>query len=264
MLIDSHAHLDMPDFAEDLTAVLDRAVQAGVGAVVSVGIDAHSSQQAVALATEHPMLFAAVGCHPHHADEQDPDDLDRLIELASNPRVAAWGEIGLDYFRNRSSRPGQLRCFERQLDIAVELGLPVIIHDRDAHDDVLSCLRAMGDRVPRGVIHCFSGDIALARTFLDMGFYLSLPGTVTFPKAAIARDVAAQVPPDRLLLETDAPFLAPVPCRGKRNEPAFVAHTAREIASIRGVSFEDLARQTSDNTRALFHLPPVLLPETGN
>ena len=262
MLIDSHAHLDLSDFSEDLPEVLARAREAGVVTIVSVGIDLDSSQRAVALAGAHSMVFAAVGCHPHHADELGPDDLDRLTSLASAPRVVAWGEIGLDYFRNRSSRDGQLQTFERQLRIAYDLDLPVIIHDRDAHEDVLSCLRALGGQMPRGVIHCFSGDMDLARVFLDMGFYLSLPGTVTFPKAHTARDVAARIPLDRLLVETDSPYLTPVPHRGKRNEPAFVAYTAGEIARIRDVSVDEVAEQTSRNTQQLFGLPHSQPPES--
>ncbi len=260
MLIDTHAHLDMPEFDGDLPAVLTRAGEAGVEQIVTVGIDRPSSLEAVHTAETHESVFAAVGCHPHHADSLTQDDLDSMIELAAGPRVVAWGEIGLDYFRNRSAREAQIQAFELQLDIASRLDLPVVIHDRDAHSDVLSCLEAMGDRRPRGVIHCFSGDTALARTFLDMGFFISLPGTVTFPKAQNAREVARSVPLDRLLVETDAPFLAPVPRRGKRNEPALVVHTAREIARLREESFEDTARLTSMAARRLFGLPKAETP----
>ena len=256
MLIDSHAHLDMPDFADDLPSVLRRAREAGVEQIVTVGIDLESSRAAAALAGRHPFLFATVGCHPHNADLLNPEDLDRMAELASSEsKVVAWGEIGLDYFRNRSARENQIRAFERQLEIASGLDLPVVIHDREAHDDVLACLEAMGSERPGGVIHCFSGDTALARTFLDMGFFLSLPGTVTFPKAETAREVARTVPLDRLLVETDAPFLAPVPRRGRRNEPALVVHTAREIARLRGEPFEEVARLTSTAARRVFGLP---------
>jgi len=256
MLIDSHAHLDMPDFADDLPSVLSRAREAGVEQIVTVGIDLESSCAATELAGRHPFLFATVGCHPHNADRLNPEDLDRMAELASSePKVVAWGEIGLDYFRNRSARENQIRAFERQLEIASGLDLPVVIHDREAHDDVLACLEAMGSERPGGVIHCFSGDPALARTFLDMGFFLSLPGTVTFPKAETTREVARTVPLDRLLVETDAPFLAPVPRRGRRNEPALVVHTAREIARLRDEPFEEVARHTSTAARRVFGLP---------
>ncbi len=261
MLVDSHAHLDMDDFAPDLDGVLARALEAGVHQIVTIGIHAESSRRAVAIAEKHPFVFATVGCHPHDADGLSREDLDRMIELASNDKVVAWGEIGLDFFRNRSSRDRQIRAFEQQLEIASRLGLPVVIHDRDAHDDVLSCLEAMGEKRPGGVIHCFSGDLDLARTFLDMGFFLSLPGTVTFPKAESAREVAREVPLERLLVETDAPFLAPVPRRGKRNEPALVAHTAREIARLRNVPFEEVARLTSMAARRVFGLPPLRTPK---
>lgn len=262
MLIDSHAHLDMPEFSEDLPSVLDRALEAGVLQIVTVGIDLESSRAAVELASEYPFVFATVGCHPHNADAVESDDLERLAELASRrPEVVAWGEIGLDYFRNRSARESQLRVFERQLEIASELDLPVVIHDREAHEDVLSRLEAMGSKRPGGVIHCFSGDAALARTFLDMGYVLSLPGTVTFPKAETVREVARTVPLDRLLVETDAPYLAPVPRRGRRNEPALVLHTAREIARLRDEPFEEVARLTSTSARRVFGLPEPDSPE---
>lgn len=255
MLIDSHAHLDMSDFADDLPPVLDRALEAGVDQIVTVGIDLESSRSAVRLAEEHAFIFATVGCHPHNADRMGRDDLDRMAELASHTKVVAWGEIGLDFFRNRSGREGQIRAFERQLEIASSLDLPVVIHDRDAHEEVLSCIKAMGDKRPRGVIHCFSGDTGLARTFLNLGYDLSLPGTITFPKAETARDVARMVPLERLLLETDAPYLAPVPRRGRRNEPAFLIHTAREIARLRGIPLEEAALMTSRAARRLFDLP---------
>jgi TatD DNase family protein len=264
MLIDSHAHLDMSEFAEDLPSVLTRAREAGVVQIVTVGIDLESSRAAAAMAAEHPFLFATVGCHPHNADRLNLEDLERMTELASSdPKVVAWGEIGLDYVRNRSARENQIRVFERQLEIASGLDLPVVIHDREAHDDVLACLEAMGSECPRGVIHCFSGDAALAGTFLDMGFALSLPGTVTFPKAETAREVARAVPLDRLLVETDAPYLAPVPRRGRRNEPALVLHTAREIARLRGEPFEEVARLTSVAARRVFALPEPDEPDAG-
>lgn len=260
MLIDSHAHLDMPEYATDLSAVLARARAAGVQQIVTIGIDPDSSLRALELAREYSFLFATVGCHPHHADALAPEDLDRLAAYAPDPNVVAWGEIGLDYYRNRASRKGQIRAFESQLERAARLDLPVVIHDREAHEDVLSCIRAMGGHHPTGVIHCFSGDFALARAFLDLGFDLSIPGTVTFPKAHATQEVAARIPLARLLVETDAPFLAPVPFRGKRNEPARVVHTAQEIARLRGLDFEEVALQTAQNTRRVFGLPR---PEPG-
>lgn len=255
MLIDSHAHLDMSEYASDLPAVLARAREAGVEQIVTVGIDLASSLQALELARKHTFLFATVGYHPHHADALAPEGFDRLTACAPDPNVVAWGEIGLDYYRNRASRKGQIRAFEQQLEQAAHLDLPVVIHDREAHEDVIACLRAMGGGHPTGVIHCFSGDYALARVFLDLGFDLSIPGIVTFPKAASTRDVAARIPLDRLLVETDAPFLSPAPFRGKRNEPARVVHTAQKIARLRGLGFEEVAFQTAKNTRRVFGLP---------
>ncbi len=255
MLIDSHAHLDMTDFQRDLPMVLNRAIKGGVCQVITVGIDVATSLKALEIAREHHFVFATVGCHPHNADQLQNGDLDRMAELASSPEVVGWGEIGLDFHHNHSSREAQLRAFEAQLEIAARLDLPVVIHDREAHDEVLAVLTAMGRDRPRGVIHCFSGDYELAAAFMDLGYYISLPGTVTFPKARAPREVAARIPLDRLLVETDAPFLAPVPRRGKRNEPALVLHTAKEIAELRGAGFDEVARQTAANTRELFAMP---------
>lgn len=261
MLIDSHAHLDMKDFAGDLPSILDRALEAGVEQIVTIGIDAASSRRAVQLAEQYPILFATVGCHPHNADRMSREDINHMVKLASHPKVVAWGEIGLDFHRNRSSRPGQIKAFELQLETASKIDLPVVIHDREAHEDVLSIIKAMGEKRPRGVIHCFSGDTSLARSFLDLGYDISLPGTVTFPKAEKTRQAARAIPLERLLLETDAPFLAPVPRRGRRNEPSLVVHTAREIARLRGVPLEDVARITSGAARRLFGLPEPSSPK---
>jgi TatD DNase family protein len=245
----------MQVYQQDSQEVLNRAFESGVDQIITVGIDYKSSHKALQLARDHAGVFSTVGCHPHNADTLAEKDLDSMTGLATDPHVVAWGEIGLDYYRNRASRKGQLAVFNKQLGIAADLDLPVIIHDREAHDDVLSCLESMGSGRLRGVIHCFSGDSDLAGKFIDLGFYISFPGTVTFPKAYAARNAAAQVPIDRLLVETDAPYLTPVPFRGKRNEPAFVKYTAGEIASLRHIDFEELAKRTSDNARRLFGLP---------
>jgi len=251
MLIDTHAHLDMEEFKEDLPGVLARAMESGVAEIISIGIDSPSSAKALELAGKYNFIYSTVGYHPHNAEEVDLGILKDLAELASAPKVVAWGEIGLDFFRRRSSPESQLRAFERQLDIAGDLGLPVIVHDRDAHEQIYEILRK---RKLAGVIHCFSGDYTMAGRFLDIGFYLSIPGTVTYKKANLVREVAARMPLDRLLVETDAPFLAPVPHRGKRNEPAFVKDTAQEIARLREMDFQDLARATSENAKSLFKL----------
>jgi len=253
MLIDSHAHLDMEEFREDLPKVLARALEAGLTEIISVGTDLNSSVKALELARKHSFIFSTVGYHPHNAKEAGMKVLETLADLASDPKVVAWGEIGLDFFRRHSSPESQIEVFERQLDIAGELSLPVIIHDREAHEQLRVIL---GKRsLPRaGVIHCFSGDHALARFAVEKGFYISIPGTVTYSKAAQVREVAAGVPLERLLLETDAPYLAPVPHRGKRNEPAFIKYTALEIARLRQMDFEELGRATSENARTLFKL----------
>jgi TatD DNase family protein len=253
MLIDSHAHLDMGEFEEDLGEVLGRALESGVTEIISVGIDLPSSAKALELARKYDFVYSTVGYHPHNASEADLKVLRDLADLTLDPKVVAWGEIGLDFFRRHSPPKTQMEAFERQLDMAGELGLPVIVHDREAHEQLSDILRKK--RTPlTGVIHCFSGDYTLARLFIDMGFYISIPGTVTYKKAAMVQEVAARIPLERLLVETDAPYLSPVPYRGKRNEPAFVKYTAQEIARLRGMEFQELALATSQNARALFKL----------
>jgi len=253
MLIDSHAHLDMEEFEGDLSEVLSRALESGVSEIISIGIDLPSSAKALELARKHDFVYSTVGYHPHNAKEADAKVLRDLADLPLDPKVVAWGEIGLDFFRRHSPPQNQIEAFERQLDMAGDLGLPVIIHDRDAHEQLSEILRRKGSLLT-GVIHCFSGDYALARFFIDMGFYISIPGTVTYKKAALIQEVAARIPLERLLVETDAPYLTPLPHRGKRNEPAFVKYTAQEIARLRGMDFQDLARATSENARTLFKL----------
>lgn len=257
VLIDTHAHLDMPEFKDDLPEVLRRAREQDVLQTITVGIDLESSRSAVAIAAMFPEVHATVGCHPHGAGEVRSADLEGISRLSSSPKVVAWGEIGLDFFRRYAPREDQLRVFSRQLETARELGLPVVIHDRDAHEEVLSALRRVGKQHRPGVIHCFSGDHALAMDLVALGYYISIPGTVTYKQAAVTREVATQLPLDRLLVETDAPFLAPVPKRGKRNEPAYVRYTAETIAGLRGIPFEALAEATSRNARHLFSLPEV-------
>jgi TatD DNase family protein len=255
MLIDSHAHLDMKDFDKDRGAVIERAVAAGVDRIITVGIDLASSREALDIARDHAFIYATVGYHPHDAEACRDEDLEKLAAIAADPNVVAWGEIGLDFFRRYSSERDQKTVFERQLEMARELNLPVIIHDREAHDQVLSTLKRLGKREKAGVIHCFSGDLALAEALIDLGYYISIPGTVTYKKAADTREVAARVPLERMLVETDSPFLAPVPKRGKRNEPAYVTYTAREIARLRETDADAVAEATTRNTIELFALP---------
>lgn len=251
MIVDTHAHLTLKELRADLDGVLDRARQSGVGAIITVGIDPADSREAVALAEAREGIWATVGVHPHDAQELAPSDLDDLADLARSPRVVAWGEIGLDFFRNRSPRETQVRWFREQAERARALGLPIVVHDREAHRESLEVLRAVGGGL-RGVFHCFSGDEAFAREVLALGFYLSVPGTVTYPKNDVLRRVVASVPLERLLLETDCPYLSPQPVRGRRNEPAHIVHTAEAVARVRGLEVADVARITTAASRELF------------
>jgi TatD DNase family protein len=255
MLIDSHAHLDMAQFDRDREEVIDRARLGGVTHIVTIGIDLSSSLKALELANRHEFIFSTVGYHPHRARDMDPPGLQELAVLAGEPKIVAWGEIGLDFFRNRSPREKQIEAFETQIDMAMDLGLPLIIHDRQAHREVYEILQRKGNGKHKGVIHCFSGDLDLAVAFIGMGFHISVPGTVTYKNAYQVRDVASRIPLESMLVETDAPFLTPVPERGKRNEPLFVTFTAQRIARLRNMDFQEVARQTGENAKRLFKLP---------
>jgi len=253
-LIDSHCHLDMDSYDEDLDAVLNRAQQQGIQSIISIGIDEKSSIAAVKLAHKYPFIKATVGIHPHDIEQINEATYPHLQKLVQENRkqVVAYGEIGLDYVKNYSPKVTQLRAFEEQLSLAKELDLPVIIHDREAHDDCLSLLQAMAPFSKGGVMHCFSGNIALAKKVLDLGFYISIPGVVTFKNGLDLQEVAKAIPLESMLLETDGPFLSPVPWRGKRNEPAYVAYTAQKVAELKGITIEAVAKQTSINTLNLF------------
>lgn len=254
MLIDSHAHLDMKQFDSDRDQVIDRALSADVRHIITVGIDIKSSLNAVKLTTHYPPIFATIGIHPHNADNANNNDLEQIALIAQQDKIIAIGEIGLDFFHNRSARQKQIEVFTQQLAIAISLDLPVVIHDREAHTNTLNILSSFKKSGLKGMIHCFSGDYNLAKTFIDMGYYISIPGTVTFNNASQIQDVARRVPLNRMLLETDAPFLAPTPYRGNRNEPGYVTHTAQKIAKLRDVSFEEISYQTSKNVCQLFNL----------
>lgn len=254
MLIDSHAHLDMKQFDSDRDQVIDRALSADVRHIITVGIDIKSSLNAVKLTTHYPPIFATIGIHPHNADNANNNDFEQIALIAQQDKIIAIGEIGLDFFHNRSARQKQIEVFTQQLAIAISLDLPVVIHDREAHTNTLNILSSFKKCGLKGMIHCFSGDYNLAKTFIDMGYYISIPGTVTFNNASQIQDVARRVPLNRLLLETDAPFLAPTPYRGKRNEPGYVTHIAQKIAKLRDVSFEEISYQTSKNVFQLFNL----------
>lgn len=255
MLIDSHAHLDMEEYNDDIEKVLDRALKGGISHIISIGIDIPSSQKALELAERYDFISSTVGFHPHNADEADIRKIDELIRLAGSKKVVAWGEIGLDFYRHYSDVKNQLEIFELQMDTALDLKLPVIIHDREAHDDILKIVRKRKNSPQRGVIHCFSGDYDLAMSFIELGYYISIPGTVTYKNALKTQEVAEKIPVERLLIETDAPFLSPVPMRGKRNEPSFIKHTAEKIAGLRDMDLDELGLQTSLNARRLFGLP---------
>ncbi|MFZ5642776.1 MAG: TatD family hydrolase [Bacillota bacterium] len=252
MLVDTHAHLDIEEFDKDRDEVIGRAVESGVAAIVNASFDMDSSYRSVALAESHEMIYALVGVHPHDADEVPKNYLEQLESLSKRRKVVAMGEMGLDYYRDLSPRTVQQKVFREQLALARELDIPVVIHDRDAHSDVMEILK--GDSLPKrgGVMHCYSGSWEMAREFMKMGFYISIAGPVTFPNAAKLRDIAVKLPMDRILIETDCPYLAPQKWRGKRNEPAYVKYVAGEIAGLRGMPADDFARAASANAAAIF------------
>jgi TatD DNase family protein len=256
-MFDSHAHLDMSEFDEDRDLMIERAKAAGVNKILTVGIDLESSYAALALAKQYPGLYAAVGCHPHNSSEFTTAETDTLAEIAGAEQVVAWGEIGLDFYRNNSPRKAQEKAFNIQLERARELALPVVIHDREAHDEVLNAVKFMGKKDRAGVIHCFSGDLFLAHEFIALGYYISIPGTVTFSKADVIREVATGLSIKNMLVETDAPFLAPVPKRGRRNEPAFVSYTVEMIARLKSMDPEEVSLITAENACELFGIPSV-------
>jgi TatD DNase family protein len=259
MFVDSHVHLDGPEFDADRDDVIQRARDAGVSAILNVGTgDPHSGalERAVELAEKHADIFASVGTHPHDARLFDDAAEQRIANLVrQSRRVIAWGEIGLDYHYDNSPREVQMNVFRRQLQLAREAGLPVIIHTREAETETIAILKSewAGAGIP-GIMHCFSGSLALAEQALELGFLISFSGIVTFKKADDLRSVAARVPLDRLLIETDCPFLAPVPFRGKRNEPAFVIEVARCLSELRSLEVDEMARLTSANFARVFSL----------
>jgi len=255
MFIDSHAHLDSADFDNDRPAVIERAKAAGVTRVLAIGsgTEPGTLDCAIKLAEAFESLDASIGIHPHEAALATEDDFRLLAELAKHSAVSAWGEIGLDFHYDHSPRDVQGDVFARQLRLAAERQLPVIIHTREAEEETLKVLQENWKQPEiGGILHCYSGSLALAQAGLEMGFRVSFSGMLTFPKAHSVREVAQQVPMERLLIETDAPFLAPVPHRGKRNEPSFVAETARALAPLQGTSIELIGSQTSENYRCLF------------
>lgn len=261
MLIDTHAHLEMREFNDDRDEVIQRAREAGVEYIVTIGTTVESSRDAVMLAEKYDFIYAAVGIHPHEVKDVLHPAYEVLRHFAKHKKVVAYGEIGLDYYYEHSPRSDQKRKFRDMLREARELDLPVIIHDRDAHEDTLRILSEEWSPELGGVMHCFSGDLAMARKVIEMGFSISIAGPVTFPKAEALREVVKRIPIEHMLVETDSPYLAPQPVRGKRNEPAHVRHTAEMIAQVKGLSFDDVARITSFNAMQLFGIGKI--PERG-
>lgn len=249
-MIDTHCHLEMKQFDDDREAVIERARAAGVEYMITISSDLEGCEGAVALAEQYDFIYATAGLHPHDAKDLSESAFERIKELSRSPKVVAIGEMGLDYYYDHSPRDVQQRVFAQQLAYAKERDLPVIVHSRDAQDDTLCILEESGVR--KGVMHCFSGDVAMAERAIALGFHISLAGPVTFRNAASLKEVAKMVPDDLLLIETDAPYLTPEPLRGRRNEPAFLIHTARHIAELRGVTPDDIDRLTTLNAKRLF------------
>lgn len=252
-IFDTHAHYDDAAFDADREALLASLPECGVCGIINCGTTLKSSQATLELAERWPYVYAAVGIHPSELDSVTEDSCDRLRELYRHPRAVAVGEIGLDYHYDTFPRELQREWLERQLKLAASCGAPVILHDREAHEDTLALLRQYR---PAGVVHCFSGSVEMMRQLTGWGLYIGMGGVVTFKNARRAVEVAAAVPADRLLLETDAPYLAPEPCRGQRNHSGMIAHTARRLAELRGETAEDLCQQTYENACRLFGVCP--------
>jgi TatD DNase family protein len=255
-LIDTHCHLDWKAFDPDREAVIERAVQAGVQRLITVGVDVPSSRRALEIAERHAAVFAAVGVHPNDCADFGPAALNEVRRLAQHPKVVAIGEIGLDDHWHTVDRDTQARAFRVQLELAAELDKPVIIHSRDAAPDVVQVLEDFAAHTARltGTLHSYFDDLELARRVFHLGFYIGVTGPITFKKSDREREIVRQVRSDRLLLETDAPFLTPVPHRGERNEPAYVRHVAEMLAAVRGQPVEEIARQSTENAERLFGL----------
>ena len=258
MLVDSHCHLDFPDFAEDLDGIVARAETAGIGRIVTISTRVKRLAGLLAIAERFPNVYCSVGTHPHHADEEDGIPASELIELTKHPKVVALGEAGLDYFYEHGSREAQERGFRAHIAAARATGLPLVIHTRDADED---CGRILEDEIARGpfkaVLHCYTGGRELAMKAISLGLSISFTGILTFKKSQALRDLAAELPADRIMVETDAPYLAPGKFRGKRNEPSYVVEVAKVLAETRGVSLEEISRQTTENFFRLFSKVPA-------
>ncbi|MFO7263364.1 MAG: hydrolase TatD [Bacillaceae bacterium G1] len=264
-LIDTHAHLDDRKFAADLPQVIQRALDAGVKTIVNIGYNRDSIRSTLALTKQWPFIYAAVGCHPTDADEYD-EEMERWLEqlVRQEDKVVAIGEVGLDYHWDTVPRDVQEAVFRRQIALAKRLGMPLIIHNREADDDTVRILEEEGAAEVGGIMHCFAGDWAMAERCLAMNFYIGLGGLVTFKNAPQTKEVARRVPLDRLVLETDAPYMTPVPYRGKRNESSFVRYVAEAIAQLRGMTVQELAQVTTANARRLLGIGGVCAPQPAD
>jgi len=255
MYTDTHAHLQKESLNDSLENILARAQAAQVTTIMCIGYDRESSQEAVQLARQYPQIYAVVGIHPHDATEWDQDTRDLLYKLAHEPKVVAIGEIGLDFYRDLSPRDKQRQAFVEQIKLAQELGKPIVIHDRDAHQEVLDTVRREKAGINGGIMHCYSGYLPLAIDLMKEGFYISFAGPVSFKNARKTKEVAAHIPLERILIETDCPYLTPEPLRGKPNEPAYVVYVAQALAEIRRKPVEEIAYLTSRNAAQVYRLP---------
>jgi TatD DNase family protein len=245
--------LQWPAFDKDREQVIERALAGGLNTIVSIGYDLSASREAASLAKSHDGIYAAVGIHPHNAKVLNASTVTSLREIAQAPKVAAIGEIGLDYYRDLSPRSRQKEAFQQQVQLARELELPIVVHDREAHDDVLEVLRRFGKDV-RGILHCFNGDLSMAKEVIEMGYLISIAGPVTYPNARRLHDLVQHLPDESIVLETDCPFLPPQSRRGQRNEPLFVLETAHKVAELRGMPLDELTALTSRNARGIFRM----------
>jgi len=253
MLVDTHAHLQWANFDKDREKVISRAKKADVQYIVNIGFDLDGSRQGVKLAEKHEGLYATIGIHPHNASRLNENILNNLRKLSENPKVVAIGEIGLDYYRNLSPREAQKKAFEAQLFLAEELGLPVVIHDREAHADTLETLSKFKGKI-NGIMHCFSGSREMAEQCIKSNFYISFAGPVTFPNSRKLHEIVKWIDLNKILLETDSPWLATQNMRGKRNEPSFLLFTAKKIAELKGISLDELAETTTENAKEIFQI----------
>ena len=258
-LVDSHTHLDFPEFDPDRAQVIERAWEEGVRLIVNIGTDLNSSQASIALAESYPFIYASIGLHPHDAKLLDEEMSQALERLAFHPKVVAIGETGLDYYRNLSPKEAQKKAFAFHLELARKLGKPLVIHSREAHQDTLNLLRDFARNPgkllpPYGIMHCFSGSLEMAKEAVELGFLISVAGPITFQNARKLPAIVKELPIDSLLIETDCPYLAPHPHRGKRNEPAYVRFVAQAVAEIKGLSLEELGKKMLENAFKVFRL----------